>query len=75
MARISKMKLMFDYMFETDVYNMKIKGDEHIYMMGINLERIYLYRGIPCNFFLLHNKAYTFGMKILGHTGLTIVLL
>ena len=48
LKKISKINLMFDYMFETDVYNMKIKGDEHIYMMGINLERICLYRGIPC---------------------------
>ena len=28
-----------------------------------------------CKILRLHNKAYTFGMKILGHTGLTIVLL
>ena len=43
-----KINLMFDYMFETDVYNMKIKGDKHIDMIGIKLERICLYRGVPC---------------------------
>ena len=66
---------MFDYMFETDVYNMKIKGDEHIYMMGINLERICFYGESVAKILWWHNKANTFGMKILGHTGLTIVLL
>ena len=53
LTRISKINLMFDYMFETDVYNMKIKGDEHIKMMEIKLERICLYRGVPCTIFLI----------------------
>ena len=51
------------------------KGDKHIDMKELNWKE-FVYIGESLEKILqLHNKAYTFGMKILGHTGLTIVLL
>ena len=51
------------------------KGDKHNDTKELNLkEFVYIGESLE-KIVWLHNKAYTFGMKILGHTGLTIVLL
>ena len=51
------------------------KGDKHNDTKELNLkEFVYIGESLE-KIIWLHNKAYTFDMKILGHTGLTIVLL
>ena len=63
-------------MFESYVKKShKKEGDKHNDTKQLNLKE-FVYIGESLEKILwLHNKANTFDMKILGHTGLTIVLL
>ena len=49
--------------------NHEKKGDKHIDMIEINLERICLYRGIPCKIFEWTIRAIPLVLKILDHIG------